>query len=279
MMDLHVHTYYSDGIYSPTEVVKRAKANRVSLIAITDHDGTDGIEEALMAGKKYNVKVIPGIEISVSNKGGNMHILGYEIDIYNQDFKRAVETMRKHRADRNEAFYKAFAELGIIITPEEIKEFAFADYIGKPQFARVLLKRGLISNTREAFDGEKFFKAEVLRKVPRIKPSPEEGIGIILAAGGIPVLAHPSTLNLDADQLGLKLAELKGYGLMGIECYYSKHEPAETAGYKALANQYQLKITAGSDFHGDILEDPNRTVQIGSGIKSNLNISEKEYPF
>ncbi len=276
MMDLHVHTYYSDGTKSPEEVVRMAKENGVSVIAITDHDGTDGIPEAMEAGKKYGVKVIPGIEISVDHRGGEMHILGYNVDLNNEGFIKAVELMRKRRAERNEALFKAFAEIGIVITEEDIREFAFSDYIGKPQFARVLQKRGLVESTVEAFASKDFFKSDVIRRIPREKPKPEEGIRIISEAGGIPVLAHPFTLRQTMEQLDATLNELEGYGLMGMECYYSGHDELQTEGFLELARRHGLMITAGSDYHGEELD---ADIRIGTGRNRNLSVSEKELPF
>jgi len=276
MMDLHVHTYYSDGTKSPEEVVRLASESGVAIIAITDHDGTDGIPEAIEAGKKYGVRVIPGIEISVSNPGGDMHILGYNIDIYNKRFIAEVEIMRKHRAERNEAMFKAFAEIGIEITEEEIREFAYTDYIGKPQFARVLIKRGLVENAEQAFASERFFRAPEIRRIPRKKPTPEEGIRMILEAGGIPVLAHPSTLRLTPEELDARLDELESYGLMGMECYYSGHDEKQTEDFVRIARKHGLMITAGSDYHG---EELGSNIEIGMGRGKNLGVSKKELPF
>ncbi len=276
MIDLHVHTYYSDGTRSPEEVVRQAKDSGVAVIAITDHDGTDGIPEAMEAGEKYGVRVIPGIEISVSNKGGDMHILGYNIDIRNPEFMAAVDEIKSNRDERNKGLFQAFQEIGIPITEEEIREASFTDYIGKPQFAMILKKRGLVDSTSEAFASEKFFKSEALRKVPRKKPTPEEGIKIILSAGGIPVLAHPYTLRLSLEQLDEKLTELEGYGLMGMECYYSGHDPEQTENCLILARQHGLMITAGSDYHGEELD---QDLKIGTGRHKNLSISKKDLPF
>ncbi len=267
MMDLHIHSYYSDGTDSPESVVSQAKAIGLSTMAITDHDGVDGISEALAAGEKLGISIIPGIEISVTNEGGNMHILGYRMDLENEDFQRSVETMRRNRADRNRRLIKAFEEIGITITEAEVRAFAKSDYIGKPQMALVLKSRGYIREVREAFDGEGFFRAEPLRQIRRVKYSPEEGIKIILAAGGIPVLAHPYTLKLSKESLERKVIQLAGYGLKGVECYYSQHDPLMTSEYLKLAKKHGLIVTVGSDYHGREI-DPD--IKIGQGRNGNL---------
>ena len=267
MIDLHVHTYYSDGTNSPEAVVRLAREIGVDTIAITDHDGIGGIPEAMAAGRKYGVTVIPGIEISVTNIGGNMHILGYGMNLEHEGFKAAVDTMLLNRADRNERLMTAFREMGIEISNADIKKYALMDYVGKPQMALVLKERGLIKDVKEAFASEKFFKSETMRKIKRMKFNPAEGIGIILAAGGIPVLAHPYTLKLSIEDLDQKIKELVGYGLKGLECYYSDHSPEMIQDYLGLADRYNLIKTLGSDFHGKEI-DPE--IMIGLGRNENL---------
>ncbi len=276
MIDLHVHTYYSDGTNSPETVVRLAREIGVDTIAITDHDGISGIPEAMAAGRKYGVTVIPGIEISVTNQGGNMHVLGYRLNLADEGFKAAVETMISNRTDRNERLMAAFGEMGIDISEADIKKYAIMDYVGKPQMALALKERGFIRDVKEAFSSENFFKSGTVGKIKRVKFSPEEGIGIILAAGGIPVLAHPCTLNLSPENLDQKIKELTEYGLKGLECYYSNHSSEMTKDYLGLADRYGLMTTLGSDFHGNEI-DPE--IMIGLGRNGNLKGYKKELPF
>lgn len=276
MIDLHVHTFYSDGTNSPEAVVRLAKKTGVETIAITDHDGTDGIPEAMAAGKKYGVSVIPGIEISVTNEGGNMHILGYKMNLENEGFKTAVGTMRRNRAERNERLLAAFGDMGITITEENIKKYAPMDYAGKPQMALVLVEQGYIENVREAFTSDKFFRSEAMSRIKKVKVSPKEAIKLILASGGLPVLAHPYTLKLSKEKLNEKIRELSGFGLKGLECYYSDHSPEMTLECACLAHKYGLITTIGSDFHGKEI-DPN--IEIGLGRNGNLKNYNKELPF
>jgi hypothetical protein len=276
MFDLHIHTNHSDGVFSPAAIVAMAKTQGIETLAITDHDGTDGVAEAMTAGAALGIRVIPGIEISVINAGGNMHILGYNIDLANPAFKSAVETMRQRRADRNQRMLVAFKTLGIAMTEEEVRLFCYTDYMGKPQMAQVLKAKGLVADVREAFKSEQFFRSDVLRQIRREKVSPAEGIGIIRVAGGVAVLAHPKTLRLGLSDLDLKLKELVGYGLGGLECYHSEHSPEEIQNYLGLAKKYGLIVTLGSDFHGgDIKPD----VKLGLGLNENLKPYTIDLPF
>ena len=284
MIDMHLHTYYSDGTMSPTELVRRAAERGVKTLAITDHDGFNGIKEALEAGEKFGVEVIPGIEISTNMKGEeldgvpdhyageiiNMHILGYETDIQNEELRKAVEYMREKRQERNRKLLSAFNRIGYRISEEDLLQREGQDYVGKPNFALALVKKGYIKSTREASTPGHFLRHPEARKIHREKIHVRKAISLIKNAGGYAVLAHPMKIRLPKEEnsdlferLELVLDKLQEWGLAGMECYYSTHTKEQGERLADIAKKRGLIITAGSDFHG-----PEFDYNIDVGITS-----------
>lgn len=273
MIDLHLHTYYSDGTLSPEELVNKAKEKGVGTIAITDHDGMGGLAEGMAAGERRGVRVIPGIELSTEDEDGiYMHILGYCFDWENEALKNEVEMIRRKRVERNEKLLTALHTIGCRLTNEDLQLREGQDYIGKPTFALALARRGYVSAPGEAFKEGHFMRSDVVRSVHREKISARRAIELIRAAGGIPVLAHPMKIShLDRDgeggffgSLDRQLEKLKAWGLMGMECYYSSHQPEDIVQLTSLAVKHELIVTAGSDFHG---EEFAKDIVIGGFIK------------
>ncbi len=257
-IDLHIHTTASDGTYTPEEIVQWAYQKKLTTIAITDHDGVDGIPAALEASKGKNISVIPGIEISTETKGGvELHILGYYIDIENPQLLGACQRLRKVRKERNQAYLMALKSMGMEITLANMGVKNLDAYMGKPTFARAMVKRGYIQEKNQAF--EQIFCKEPLRSIRKKKLSSEEGIALISEAGGIPVLAHPGKtkgLGPKGSQkffltMEQTIKELKKYGLKGLECIYPRHTLEETLTFIAMARKQGFIMTQGSDFHGD----------------------------
>jgi len=280
MIDLHLHTYYSDGTMSPEELVALAKERGVETIAITDHDGMDGLEEGMKAGKRLGVHVIPGIELSTEDEEGiYMHILGYCFDPDKEALKKEVELIRRKRAERNEKLLAALHEIGCRLTKEDLQLREEQDYVGKPTFALALTKRGYISSPKEAFQEGRFMRSEVVRSVHREKISAKRAIELIREAGGLAVLAHPMkvshlTKRKEDDffeKLDKQLAKLKSWGLAGMECYYSSHLPQDMQRLVQMAIDQRLIITAGSDFHG---AEYDQSISIG-GFPVDENFDEK----
>ncbi len=263
MIDLHLHTYYSDGTMSPEELVLLAKKSGVNTLAITDHDGMGGLLEGIEAGIRHGVQVIPGIELSTEDDEGiYMHILGYHFDPQNEAFGNEIEIIRKKRAERNEKLLSALRDIGCKISMKDLQLREGQDYVGKPTFALALMRKGYISSPKEAFQEGQFMRSETVRRVHREKISAEKAIKLIVGAGGTPVLAHPmkiSHMNIREGEtffgrLNQQLAKLKKWGLRGMECYYSSHTPEETKQLVHLAQNHDLIVTAGSDFHGEEFE-------------------------
>lgn len=265
MIDLHIHTTASDGEFSSTEIVNKAINMGLTHIAITDHDTVNGLNEAISYGKDKDIKIIPGVELNAKVDLGQMHILGYYIDYTNRDFLDMMRVFENDRNERNELFIKQFKEIGIDITMEDVKKYAIGSVVGKPHFARVLMEKGYIDDVQEGFD--KYFNVEPLKNIKRRSFEPEKIIKLIKKAGGIAVLAHPQSLKLDENSLRKKILELKSYGLDGLECYHSKQTYDEMKLFKKIAEDNNLLITLGSDYHRDVAIS---NIEIGHGKNDNL---------
>ena len=264
-IDLHTHSTASDGSMSPAELVRHAKEKGLSAIALTDHDTVDGVSEALGEGARVGIEVIPGIEISADFKP-EMHILGYfpRINGYT-DIRKELEAIRQGRDARNKKIINKLNELGIDIKLDEVKEVALGDVLGRPHIARVLINKGFVKSIDEAFD--KYLSRDGLAYFKRFELKPEDGIRAIRNAGGLPVLAHPVFLRKTYDEMDKLLAELKGFGLAGIEAVYSENSKDETGNFLRLAIKYDLIVTGGSDFHGSFKPG----LELGSG-RRNLKV-------
>jgi len=261
--DLHLHTYHSDGTQSPTQVVRWAHDHGLTTIAITDHDGIDGVEEAISAAKEYGIKVIPGIEISAqTDEHIGLHILGYDIDLKNQQLRKACDIMKKKRKIRNELLMKALNHQGYRLTWEDLNLKPGQDYLGKPHFALAMVDKGYVKTPKEAFAGNGAFASKEIRRIKKEKVSASEAINIIKGAGGMAVLAHPAKISHIGepgtpefyDKLDNILAELKRLGLGGLECVYPEHTDDQTIQFTIMAHRHGLKVTGGSDYHGPEFE-------------------------
>ncbi len=265
LIDLHTHSIASDGSMSPSELVRYARQNGLSAIALTDHDTVDGVQEALDEGVRSGIEVIPGIEISVDYKP-EMHILGYFPDINGYtEIRKELDEIKQGREVRNKKIINRLNELGLHISMEEVKQAALGDIMGRPHIARVLVNKGYVKSNDEAFD--KYLCKEGLAYFRRFELKPAAGIKAILNAGGLPVLAHPVFLHKTYGELDKLLAELKGYGLAGIEAYYSENTKEDTGNFLRLAIKHELFVTGGSDFHGSF----KPRIELGKG-RGNLEV-------
>ena len=256
--DLHLHTTASDGINTPAEVVKLAKGKGFSAIAITDHDTTGGLEEALKAGAAYGIEVIPGIELSTLEGEREIHILGFYSDPECSALQKMLSQMIEARSTRALKMVEKLQETGIDIDIERVKEIAGGKFIGRPHIARAMLESGYINDLSEAFSEELIGRGG-RGYVERFKLSPKEGINILKKAQAIPVLAHPGFLSKGEPVKKEEIAALTAAGLQGLEVYYSKHTPAQNEFYLCCAQEYSLLVTGGSDCHGQ----PDQTNSLG----------------
>ncbi len=272
MIDLHTHSTASDGQYSPTELMKLAKQNGVTTIALTDHDTASGIKEAKREAYNLGLKFYSGIEISADSKVGSMHILGYNVDPNNAKLNETCKWFVNQRLERANKIFKFLEEQNVSLSRESVEKYSNGGLLIRPHFARAMVDAGYVQNTREAFD--KYLDVPEVRNIKREKLSPEQSLELIKAAGGIPVLAHPIQLKTDMAGLSEIVKELSKKGLVGIECYYSTHSPEQTSEYLKIAKENGLYATAGSDFHGEKIKPD---IKLGTGINNSLCIEELEF--
>lgn len=259
--DLHVHSNKSDGSYTPAALVNYALEKGLSSFALTDHDTTDGIEEALKAAEGKNIEVIPGIEFSTEYEGQDIHILGLYIDYKSDFFKRRLTNFVNGRIIRNKEMCRRLTEYGIPVTYEDLtKEFPGC-VITRSHYAKYMLNHGYIKSMKEAFD--RYIGDHGPCFVPRKKITPMRAVEIILKAGGFPVLAHPLLYHMSSSRLDKLVAILKEMGLQGLEAIYCTYSPSEEREMRALAAKYDLCISGGSDFHGNA--KPGLDLAVGYG--------------
>lgn len=248
MIDLHVHSTYSDGTYTVEELVDYAVEKGLKAIALTDHDTVDGLDEIMEYAKGKPIEVIPGIEFSTEYEGKDIHILGYFFDYTDETFKKKLVDFVDSRELRNAKMCKKLEEHGLPVSYEELTSKNPDAVITRAHFAAYLLEKGCVKSREEAFD--RYIGDRAPCYVPREKVSPFDAISLISEAGGIPVLAHPYQYKYSDARLDKFVGELKETGLIGIETIYSTYTAGEIKYLKMLASKYDLLITGGSDFHG-----------------------------
>jgi len=261
-VDLHLHTTASDGVMSPSEIVRYAKSKGLQAIAITDHDTIEGLEEGLSEGDRIDFEVIPGIEISAEYSPGSMHLLGFFLDIHHLPLIERLGYLQKARAERNPKIVDKLNRLGIEVTYEEVLEASGGGQVGRPHFAQVLINKNYVRTFQEAF--ERFLKKGAPAYVDKFRFTAKEAIRFINEAKGLAVLAHPNTLNMKGySELETLIPGLVEEGLKGIEVYYPEHSASEVILYKTLAARYGLLMTGGTDYHG--IEKNGLDIGVGRG--------------
>ena len=247
MIDLHLHTTASDGRLTPTELVAHAAASGVRILAVTDHDTTDGFDEAAAEASRRGVLLIPGIEITAVDRGRDVHMLGYFFDRRDGAFAQFLTAQRATRIARIVDIANRLGSLGMPVDVQPVLEEAqrqSSKSIGRPRLARAMIDAGYVATTQEAFD--KWLGRGCPAFIERPGASPEEVIGIVHRAGGLVSLAHPGRTLIDD-----RIAALRSAGLDAIEVYHSDHDASAVTAYLAMARQLDFMVTGGSDFHGD----------------------------
>lgn len=247
-VDLHTHSNKSDGSLSPSDLIKLAKDKGLSAIALTDHDTTDGLDEAIAMGEKLGIRVIPGVELSCEYQGRDVHIVGLNINHKDADFVATLKDFVDSRDLRNRKMCQKLTEAGLIVDYDELMETFGESVITRAHYARFMLSKGYIKSLPEAF--ERYIGDNSPCYIPREKVTPTQGIQLILKAGGIPVLAHPLLYKMGKDRLDILVTELKEAGLVALEALYCTYTPSDEREMKALADRHGLLISGGSDFHG-----------------------------
>jgi predicted metal-dependent phosphoesterase TrpH len=245
-IDLHTHSTASDGIYSPTELLHKARDAGLRVLALTDHDTTGGIEEAVQAAGALDIDFIPGIEINTDVSGGEVHVLGYFPEYQRPGFQAILQVLRDARERRGQRIVELLNEHGINISWDRVREIAQGS-VGRPHVAEALMEAGYVQTISEAFD--KYIGAGRFAYVPRYKLTPQDAVHLIASANGLPVIAHPLELP-GIVELRNWLPDLCEAGLVGLETYYGQYTPENERQLHALADEYHLIPTGGSDFHG-----------------------------
>lgn len=246
LVDMHVHSAYSDGDCSVEQLARRAKRRGLSLLALTDHDTIDGLAPFLRECARYNIPALTGLELA-TDEPFTLHILGYRIDRHDAELAAKLTVLRRQRDERNAAVCERLRGLGFDITIEEVEAEANGDIVARPHIASVLRKKGYVRTTRQAFD--KYIKLGSPAYVARKLMSAEECISVIRKAGGLPVIAHPWQTGLGLEELEKLAARLKDAGLWGIETVYAGYSAEQVFTLLRIAGKYSLYPTAGSDFH------------------------------
>ncbi|MEW5932237.1 MAG: PHP domain-containing protein [Bacillota bacterium] len=241
--DLHVHTTASDGTWSPARVVGEAARLGLAGVGITDHDTVAGLPEALAAGERAGIRVVPGIELGSEYGGEEVHVLGYFIDPGHPRLAGILTWLQEVRWRRLDRMVERVAELGLPVSRQRVAELAAGGTPGRPHLARAMVEAGYVGSVEEAFD--RYLERGRPGYVPRPHLSPSDAVRVIRQAGGCAVLAHPGLLRDDG-----VIAELVGAGLGGIEARYPKHRPEQVEEYGRLGRRLGLIVTGGSDFHG-----------------------------
>jgi 3',5'-nucleoside bisphosphate phosphatase len=245
-IDLHTHSTASDGIYSPTELLHRAKEIGIRILALTDHDSTDGLEEAAKVAAQLDIDFIPGIEINTDVQGGEVHVLGYFPEYHRPAFQAVLKVLRDARERRGQRMVELLNEQGINIQWERVREIA-QGAVGRPHVAKALLEAGYVQTIGEAFD--KYIGKGCYAYVPRYRLTPEDAVRLIASANGLPVIAHPADLP-GIDELRDWLPGLCEAGMVGLETYYGPYTTEQEQVLRALTDEYHLIPTGGTDFHG-----------------------------
>jgi 3',5'-nucleoside bisphosphate phosphatase len=241
-VDLHLHSTASDGRYTPGQLVQLALGKELRAIALTDHDTTDGIEEAVAAAQQTGLTVIPGVEISTNVSGDlELHILGYHIDHRHAPLQKRLKELRESRLVRAREILRLLAKAGLPLTWERVLAMAGHGSIGRPHIAQAMVEAEYVNSVENAF--RLYIGRGGPAYVERSKLAPEDAIALVRLAGGVPVLAHPS-------QVTEYIPSLARAGLAGLEVYYNGYEEAEKQSLAKLASKHGLIATGGSDFHG-----------------------------
>jgi predicted metal-dependent phosphoesterase TrpH len=246
--DLHSHSTASDGSLSPTELVARAKSRQIDVLALTDHDNTDGIAEAQQAATALGLALIPGVEVSVTWNGVTVHVLGLDIQPQHTLLQKGLRALREFRVWRGEEISRRLAKAGIQDALDGAKRYASGSLISRTHFAHFLVEQGHAKDVRNVF--KKYLVHNKPGYVPGQWAELEAAVNWIHAAGGMAVIAHPVRYKLSGSRLRQLLGEFKECGGQGLEVVSSSHSLDECRHMAICAQNFDLLATSGSDFHG-----------------------------
>lgn len=248
MIDLHMHSTASDGTLTPTELVQEAKRVGLKVMALTDHDTVDGIEEAKKKARELGIDFICGIEFSTEYNGIEIHILGYYLDEKNEKLLELLERLKRERVERTKKILKKLEKYKCYITMEDLQKEVKGDLISRSHIANAMMAKGFVYSKAEAF--KIYLRTGGLASEPKKELNALEAVKFIKSIGGISSLAHPKLTGLSDGTLEKFVLLLKEEGLDALEVYYPEQSQRETDNYKKLCDKYNLLYTGGSDFHG-----------------------------
>ena len=261
MIDLHTHTTFSDGSQTPTQLVEEAAALGLTAVAVTDHDTVDGLPEALAAGERLGIDVIPGVEINLEHDRVTMDMLGYFLaGAPTEELQQELAELRVYRVERNDRMLERLAEIGLPLDPEDLAAAAENGAVGRPHIGEAMVRRGYVSSISEAF--ELYLRRGAPAWVDRRRLGLGRALKLLRASGALPVLAHPGIIRTDPAGLDHIVRDAARAGLAGIECYYPLHDAETVARCLGLAAKYALVPTGGSDYHGTV--KPKARLGVGS---------------
>ncbi|MBI5876799.1 MAG: PHP domain-containing protein [Chloroflexi bacterium] len=256
--DLHAHTTASDGTFTPQALVAEAWRVRLDVLAIADHDSTEGIAPAYAANAGHALKIIPAIEVNCDIPGGEVHILGYFKEVPGGELQAMLKRLRDGRFERAKGMADKMSALGMPVSFKRVQELAGTGSLGRPHVARAILEAGYVATIGEAF--ERFIGRNGPAYFERLQLSPAEAVQAIHASGGVPVLAHPYSFDAYGNVLKTVnpetlVPQLVPAGLRGVEAHYYRYPTSATVGIMKLAQAHGLIVTGGSDFHGSTKPD------------------------
>ncbi len=265
MIDLHTHSTASDGTCTPSQLISYAAEKNVSVIALTDHDNLDGILEAQSKAKELGIEFIPGIEISIEWPSGEFHLLGLGLKKAGKKLLETIEFLKSERDSRNKKIIQKLSEQNINISYEELIEKAGTKTIGRPHFAKLLMEKGIIKKTQQAFD--LFFAKGRPCYVSKTGENLKKAVEAIKESGGIPVQAHPMSMYVSWGKMEETMLEIKKAGVEGLEAHHPGIRLSEARRLEELAQVLGMFTTAGSDFHGEKVRADRKIGHSSGGYK------------
>lgn len=261
IIDLHTHTTFSDGEYTPHEVINQARDKNIGTIAITDHDNIDALKD-INYSEFNDITIIPGVELSAKVSHGRMHILGYLIDYYNKELNNFLDTMHTNSINKLKNIVAYLRYIGIIFKEEELNAiYNKRSNIGRPDIANLLIKHGYAENIKDAFD-KYLIEAFDKTRINNVGYNYEQVLNIIAKSNGISILAHPSSLELNHEEFEDLLKDMIRCGLMGLEVFHPNVSLDDREYYMDMVNKYKLLYSVGSDYHGEKVKSD---ISLGSG--------------
>ncbi len=263
-IDLHTHSTHSDGTATPKEIIILAEKSEIKVLAVTDHDTTEGCLEAIQAGEVHGVEVITGVEISCTHGDISLHMLAYGIDLNNTILQEKIYILQQGRLVRNQKILTLLNDIGIKISEQELANYSAYGQTGRPHIARVMVEKKIVSSMNQAF--RNYIGKGKPAYADRFCFSAGEAIKFIHEAGGVAVLAHPGQLDPAMKIQSRLISELAGLALDGVEVYYPTHSNKTHRKLHGIAEKHNLLLTGGSDYHGT-----NRPKNNGLACRAGVN--------